>query len=69
MLVLQSIQEDKLTKKLVSSGEDYENELRSRVSAFEALERDFQEVTTTSDMSSFAHLWVINHHYSLLLYS
>ena len=56
MLVSQSIQEDKLTKKLVSSGEDYENELRSRVSAFEALERDFQEVITTSVLSSFRNL-------------
>ena len=56
MLVSQSIQEDKLTKKLVSSGEDYENELRSRVSAFEALERDFQEVITTSILSSFRNL-------------
>ena len=35
--------DDKLNKKGVA-GEDFENELQSSVSAFEALERDFQEV-------------------------
>jgi hypothetical protein len=35
--------DDKLNKKGVT-GEDFENELQSSVSAFEALERDFQEV-------------------------
>jgi chromosome segregation ATPase len=35
---------DKLDKKGVGSAEDFENELQSSVSAFEALERDFQEV-------------------------
>jgi hypothetical protein len=34
---------DKLVKK-GSTGEDFENDLQSSVSAFEALERDFQEV-------------------------
>jgi hypothetical protein len=34
--------DDKLNKKGVT--EDFENELQSSVSAFEALERDFQEV-------------------------
>ena len=35
---------DKLGKKGGQTGEDFENELQSSVSAFEALERDFQEV-------------------------
>lgn len=35
---------EKLGKKGGATGEDFENELQSSVSAFEALERDFQEV-------------------------
>jgi hypothetical protein len=37
--------DDKLNKKGGITGEDFENELQSSVSAFEALERDFQEVS------------------------
>ena len=40
---------DKLGKKGGATGEDFENELQSSVSAFEALERDFQEVRADSN--------------------
>ena len=46
---------DKLGKKGGATGEDFENELQSSVSAFEALERDFQEVIQI-DFSPFLAL-------------
>ena len=43
---------DKLSKKGGTTGEDFENELQSSVSAFEALERDFQEVSFSNILTS-----------------
>ena len=35
------------------AGDDFENELQSSVSAFEALERDFQEVNQNNNVTAF----------------